>query len=153
MHSCNTSKCSSSDPVVSGTHYPNACVGFLATEKEARRRPPASRRKEAGRQVVASWERQVVTYQNACEHFCQTVQCEAGGYQKTRQVSVGRLVTQKKTAISSDHHCPLPIKWLVKDFEKGGSESGAGDGTRTRDSLLGRQVAARSPLASYEMAP
>src|SRR6266705_3224728 len=31
MHSCNTSKCSSSDPVVSGPH---ACVSFLATTKE-----------------------------------------------------------------------------------------------------------------------
>jgi hypothetical protein len=29
---------------------------------------------------------------------------------------------------------------------------GAGDGARTRDSLLGRQIVARSPPASHEMA-
>src|SRR6266568_3687342 len=33
MHSCNTSKCSSSGPVISSPH---ACVAFLATAKEAR---------------------------------------------------------------------------------------------------------------------
>src|SRR5712692_4156430 len=88
-----------------------------------------------------------------CEHFCQTAKCEAGGYPKTRQVSVGRLLRYKKTAVSIGHHCSLAIKRPVKLFESDGLRSGAGDGARTRDSLLGRQVGARSPLASYEAAP
>ncbi len=33
------------------------------------------------------------------------------------------------------------------------SNDGVEDGMKFRDSLLGRQVAARSPLASYKMAP
>jgi hypothetical protein len=53
----------------------------------------------------------------------------------------------KKTAVSIDHHCSLPIKRPVKHFENDGSEDGAGDGARTRDSLLGRQVVSKSPLA------
>jgi hypothetical protein len=35
----------------------------------------------------------------------------------------------------------------LKHFESDGLRSGAGDRTRTRDSLLGRQVVARTPLA------
>ena len=45
----------------------------------------------------------------------------------------------KKTVVSIRHHCSLPIKRPVKHFERGGLYVGAGDGTRTRDSLLGRQ--------------
>ena len=58
---------------------------------------------------------------------------------KRRQVSVGRLCDRQKTAVSTDHHCSLVLKLLVKPFEGDGSYGGAGDGTRTRDSLLGRQ--------------
>ena len=53
----------------------------------------------------------------------------------------------KKTAVSLCHHCSLPIKRPVKDFESDGLRRGAGDGARTRDSLLGRQAVAFSPLA------
>jgi hypothetical protein len=58
---------------------------------------------------------------------------------KCRQVFVGGLSATKKTAVSICHHCSLPVKRLVKHFESDGVRSGAGDGTRTRDSLLGRQ--------------
>jgi len=40
-----------------------------------------------------------------------------------------------------------PVTWTSSKMEK------AGDGTRTRDSLLGRHVPAKSPLASCKMAP
>src|SRR5712692_3969361 len=87
-----------------------------------------------------------------CEHFCQTAKCEAGGYPKTRQVSVGRLLRHKKTAVSIGHHCSLAIKRPVKLFESDGLRSGAGDGARTRDSLLGRQSVTGSPLVCSQLA-
>jgi hypothetical protein len=58
---------------------------------------------------------------------------------KRRQVSVGGLWAMKKTADSICHHCSLPIKRPAKHFESDGSKERAGDGARTRDSLLGRQ--------------
>ena len=73
--------------------------------------------------------------------------------QKRGQVFVGGFCEIQKTAVLTDHHCSLTLKLLVRPFEGDGSYGGAGDGTRTRDSLLGRQVAARSPLASYKVAP
>jgi hypothetical protein len=57
----------------------------------------------------------------------------------------------KKTAVSNCHHCSLPIKRPVKHFESDGVRRRAGDGTRTRDSLLGRQIVAASPLARYKV--
>ena len=67
--------------------------------------------------------------------------CKAGQVvaKKRRQVSVEHLLRQKKTAVSICYHCSLPIKQPVKHFESDGLEDGAGDGARTRDSLLGRQ--------------
>ncbi len=65
---------------------------------------------------------------------------------------VEHLLRQKKTAVSNCHHCSLPIKRPVKHFESDGLRSGAGDGARTRDSLLGRQELITSPLASCEVA-
>ena len=88
-----------------------------------------------------------------CEHFCQTAEREAGTCQKRRQVSVEHLLRQKKTAVSICHHCSLPIRRPVKHFESDGLVKRAGDGTRTRDSLLGRQMVAGSPPASYKMPP
>jgi hypothetical protein len=58
---------------------------------------------------------------------------------KRRQVSVEHLLRQKKTVVSPGHHCSLPMKRPVKHFESDGSKRRAGDGARTRDSLLGRQ--------------
>jgi hypothetical protein len=71
---------------------------------------------------------------------------------KTRQVSVEHPLREKKTAVSPAHHCSLPIKRPVKHFESDGSKRRAGDGARTRDSLLGRQGFAKSPLARYRLA-
>jgi hypothetical protein len=58
---------------------------------------------------------------------------------KRRQVSVGGLSATKKTAVSLAHHCSLSVKRPVKHCEGDGLKKGAGDGARTRDSLLGRQ--------------
>src|SRR5260221_656507 len=91
-------------------------------------------------------------YHIPCEHFCQQVKSGAGGCQKRRQVSVEHLLRQKKTAVSICHHCSLPIKRPVKHFEGDGLRKRAGDGTRTRDSLLGRQVVILSPLVWFTSA-
>jgi hypothetical protein len=58
---------------------------------------------------------------------------------KRRQVFVEHLLRHKKTAVSPAHHCSLPVMRPVKHFESDGLIRRAGDGTRTRDSLLGRQ--------------
>ena len=58
----------------------------------------------------------------------------------------------EKTAVSICHHCSLPVKRPVKHFESAGLEGRAGDGTRTRDSLLGRQVLTKIPFACYKLA-
>ncbi len=42
-------------------------------------------------------------------------------------------------SVSFFHHCSLPFKQPVKDFEGDGLEIRAGDGARTPDSLLGRK--------------
>jgi hypothetical protein len=67
-------------------------------------------------------------------------------------VSVGGLSRHKKTAVSICHHCSLPLKRPVKHFESDGSKRRAGDGARTRDSLLGRQSVTKTPLVYCEMA-
>ncbi len=46
---------------------------------------------------------------------------------------------REKTAVSKYSHRLPVIKQPVKPSESDGVRSGAGDGTRTRDSLLGRQ--------------
>ena len=58
---------------------------------------------------------------------------------KRRQVSVERLLTQKKNAVSKRSHSLLVVHWPVKRPENDGLRRRAGDGARTRDSLLGRQ--------------
>ena len=73
------------------------------------------------------------------DHFCQKVERWAGVCEKRRQVSVGHLRDTGKTAVLMSHHCLLVIKQHVKAPERDGGEEGAGDGARTRDSLLGRQ--------------
>jgi len=50
------------------------------------------------------------------------------------------------------HHGLLAVNWLARPIERDGQRRRAGDGTRTRDSLLGRQDPAESPPASYEPA-
>ena len=42
--------------------------------------------------------------------------------------------------------------WVELHLQRDGSCVGAGDGTRTRDSLLGRQIVTKSPLASSRRA-
>ena len=50
------------------------------------------------------------------------------------------------------HKKPVRLACYESSLELASWVMRAGDGTRTRDSLLGRQVAAISPLASYKMA-
>ena len=57
----------------------------------------------------------------------------------------------KKTAVSICHHCSLPVKRPVKHFESDGFDTRAGDGTRTRDSLLGRQELYQTELLPLGM--
>jgi hypothetical protein len=79
------------------------------------------------RQVVPSLERQV-----APKH-------EAGACRNMRQVFVERVMSNRKTVLSWFIHRLLLVKRPVKRQESDGSSMGAGDGARTRDSLLGKQ--------------
>jgi hypothetical protein len=63
-----------------------------------------------------------------------------------------RVCAQKKTVCSGLYHCMLVFKQRLKLSQKDDCLLGAGDGTRTRGNLLGRQMVAGSPLASYELA-
>src|SRR6266700_3747929 len=69
-----------------------------------------------------------------------------------RQIVAVRVFAHNKTACSGLHHCLLVFKQRMKLSQRDGFLLGAGDGTRTRDSLLGRQELTRLPLASYELA-
>ena len=86
------------------------------------------------------------------EHFCQKVKREAGTCQKRRQVSVEHLVRQKRTALLQYFHCSLLLKRPLVGLEQDCRDMGAGDGARTRDSLLGRQGVTKSTLVCYEVA-
>src|SRR5260370_23892908 len=48
--------------------------------------------------------------------------------------------------------CPVVARRLLAGLQRDDVQVGAGDGTRTRDSLLGRQAVALSPLACYTSA-
>src|SRR3989442_15574920 len=56
-----------------------------------------------------------------------------------RQIVAGRVFAHNKTACSGLHHCLLVFKQRMKLSQRDGFVRGAGDGARTRDSLLGRQ--------------
>src|SRR5579883_1144981 len=86
------------------------------------------------------------------EHFCQPEQTEAGACQKTRQVFVGDFVINTKTVVSLCLHCSPLVSQLVKHIESDGLGGRAGDGTRTRDSLLGRQELYRLSYSRREIA-
>nr|BBH92104.1 hypothetical protein KTA_03030 [Thermogemmatispora argillosa] len=57
-----------------------------------------------------------------------------------RQVVVGGVMSTTETIVAQCPHGAPRLEWLVKRMENNGLTEGAGDGTRTRDSLLGRQV-------------
>src|SRR5260221_13965369 len=48
--------------------------------------------------------------------------------------------------------CPAVARRDLTGLQRDDVQVGAGDGTRTRDSLLGRQIVAGSPTACHEMA-
>jgi VIT family len=68
------------------------------------------------------------------------------------QVSAGRVFAHNTTACSGLHHCLLVFKQRMKHSQRDGFLRGAGDGTRTRDSLLGRQGVTVSALVCHELA-
>jgi hypothetical protein len=109
-------------------------------------------REEETRQVLAFRERQVVRYQIPGEHFCQEKKEEAGVYQKRRQVSVEHVCGITKAALSRKLHHSHGLMWLVERAENDGLGRRAGDGTRTRDILLGRQTFPRSTRYAPESA-
>jgi hypothetical protein len=63
-----------------------------------------------------------------------------------RQNVAVRLFAQNKTASCFLLHRLVATNWLQKRLHRDGLQRGAGDGARTRDSLLGRQAVALSPL-------
>ncbi len=63
-----------------------------------------------------------------------------------RQMVAARFLSEEKTVFSRHIHSLLVMKRRVKLFERDGVRLRAGDGTRTRDSLLGRQAFTESPL-------
>ncbi len=50
------------------------------------------------------------------------------------------------------YHCLVAPRRLVIGLHRDGLYMGAGDGARTRDSLLGRQSVTRTPLVCYKVA-
>ncbi len=103
-------------------------------------------------QVVTDWRRQVVMYRQRREHFCQPENIEAGACQKTRQVFVGDLLINTKTVVSLCLHCSPLVSQPVTRVESDGLVGKAGDGTRTRDSLLGRLYDTGTRPASFRSA-
>jgi hypothetical protein len=69
-----------------------------------------------------------------------------------RQIVTGRICVYNKTACSGLHHCLLVFKRRMKHFQRDGLLRKAGDGTRTRDSLLGRNVLLLFGLFPYFIA-
>jgi hypothetical protein len=69
-----------------------------------------------------------------------------------RQIVAARLCAHNKTACSALAHCLVAIEHFLRLSWRDGLSRGAGDGARTRDSLLGRQGVTRSPLARYRSA-
>jgi len=64
---------------------------------------------------------------------------EAGCCPKTRQGVAERFLAKEKPPPCWLSHRLLVFKRLLKGLQRDGSYVGAGDGARTRDSLLGRQ--------------
>ncbi len=63
-----------------------------------------------------------------------------------------RVCADNKTVCSGLHHCLLVFRQRMKLSQRDGYLFGAGDGTRTRDSLLGRQGGAFLTLVCRELA-
>jgi hypothetical protein len=86
------------------------------------------------------------------KHFCQPAAVEVGGCQETKAGVRWRLLCQNKNrplVLSSLFACCKVVYELLRERRP---SRRAGDGTRTRDSLLGRQSVARTPFARYKLA-
>src|SRR6266704_6030102 len=68
-----------------------------------------------------------------------------------RQIVAVRVFAHNKTACSGLHHCLLVFKQRMKLSQRDGFLLGAGDGARTRDSLLGRQELYQTELLPLGM--
>src|SRR5579885_2171989 len=116
----------------------------------------ASKRGYGSRQDVASSPRQGVTSQRRQDVTAQKAGCRvlarAGCRPKTRQDVAVRLFTQHKTAFCFPYQRLVATRRLVIGLQRDGLFKRAGDGTRTRDSLLGRQSRIKSPLAYHKLA-
>jgi len=140
-------------PARSETFFPSACAGVLRTRIAAGRLQPLARKRLRGRWLPAHEGRWLPAHEgrwsctkklvNTFVNKCKARQVVT---QKGRQVFVGDVCDRQKTAVSSGYHCSLVLKRLVKHFESDGSKRRAGDGARTRDSLLGRQAVTKTPL-------
>ena len=68
----------------------------------------------------------------------------------TRQNVAVRFFAHNKTVPCFLLHRLVATNWLQKGLHRDGLQRGAGDGARTRDSLLGRQAVTLSPLAWHK---
>jgi hypothetical protein len=80
------------------------------------------------------------------------VLAKAGCRPKTRQDVAARFFVPNKTASCFPYQRLVAARRLVIGLHRDGLYVGAGDGARTRDSLLGRQELTRTTLACYKMA-
>ena len=69
-----------------------------------------------------------------------------------RQDVAARVLTQKNIVPCLSNHCLVATRRLLAGLQRDDVERGAGDGARTRDSLLGKQGVTLSPLVCYELA-
>ena len=146
-------------PVRPETPLPSECDGFLRTRIAAGGLQPLMGRKPRDRllpshegRCLHRWKGRWSCVKVLVNTFVNKWNARQVFAKKRRQVLVGGFCNTHKTAVSTDHHCPLVLKLLVKPLEGDGSYSGAGDGARTRDSLLGRQVRTKTQVARFDHA-
>ena len=77
---------------------------------------------------------------------------EAGRHPTVRQGVAARLLSTTKPPPRLQYHCLVVTRRPLIGLHRDGLHMRAGDGARTRDSLLGRQAVAISPLVWYETA-
>jgi len=72
--------------------------------------------------------------------------------QKSRQDVAVRFLSIEKPPPCLPYRCPVATGRLLIGLHRDGLYGGAGDGTRTRDTLPSKQGVAGSPFAWYESA-
>src|SRR6516164_5795825 len=97
--------------------------------------------RRGGRQGVANLRRQEVAGSR-----------RQGGTRNRGRVSLHAFLHHEKPPPCLAPRRLVALRRLVVGLHRDGSYFGAGDGARTRDSLLGRQGVAETPLARYRSA-